>query len=431
MTSIITKLSGCRICDGTQILPLLSLGEQSFTGIFPRDAKADVPVGPLELVKCGACDLVQLNHSFDPGLMYGENYGYRSGLNGSMVRHLNHKIHTLVPIAELREGDLVVDIGSNDGTTLRAYPDRNLEFVGFDPTGSKFRAFYPSDVTLVSDFFSEAAFRSCFGSRKAKVVTSFAMFYDLETPVAFMKDVESILDNEGIWVFEQSYLQAMLDTSSYDTICHEHLEYYGLKQICKMADLAGLKVLDVEFNDVNGGSFSIVACKRGSSRLPKQKLIDDILNKEEKSGLYSLSTYRAFGERVAHHKRAVRNFFDWASDARKRVIGYGASTKGNVLLQHCGITARELICIAEVNTDKVGAFTPGSLIPIVSEDAAKMMKPDCFFVLPWHFRQGIMRRESQFIENGGCFAFPLPLLEIAPDEVPSVDDFKAWTRARA
>lgn len=373
-----------------------------------------VPTGDLELVKCEKCDLVQLGHSFDLNLLYGQNYGYRSGLNGSMVRHLNNKVQKILKTVDLVDGDLVIDIGSNDGTTLRAYPDRNLEFVGIDPTGVKFKSYYPSDVRLIPDFFSASLVKKEYKTTKAKVVTSFSMFYDLEDPVAFMRDVEEILHPEGIWVFEQSYLKAMLDTNSYDTICHEHLEYYGVKQIVNMAEQVGLKILNVEFNDVNGGSFSVVAAKK-SSKLPQDlKNIESILNEEEKIGLYSKATFQQFSKRVEAHRAFVKKFFQWTNAERKRVVGYGASTKGNVLLQYCGITGKEMPCIAEVNEDKFGSFTPGTLIPIVSEAAAKRMYPDYFFVLPWHFKAGILNREREFQEKGGKFIFPLPDFNISP-----------------
>ncbi len=408
------KTTHCRLCKNASLIPLLSLGDQSFTGIFPKDDKMEVPIGPLELVKCQKCDLVQMGHNFALDQLYGHNYGYRSGLNGSMVRHLNQKVQKILQIVDLTDGDLVIDIGSNDGTTLRAYPDRNLEFVGIDPTGAKFKAYYPSDVRLIPDFFSGELVRKHCKKDKAKVITSIAMFYDLEDPVSFMKDIESILHPDGIWVFEQSYLKAMIDTNSYDTICHEHLEYYGVKQIHQMAELAGLKILQIEFNDVNGGSFSVVAAKK-DSKLPQDiKTVETILNEEEKTGLYSMATFEKFSKRVQEHKVFVRKFFDWAHDERKRVLGYGASTKGNVLLQYCGITGAEMPCIAEVNEDKFGSFTPGSLIPIVSEAAAKRMKPDYFFVLPWHFRAGILNRETDFQKSGGKFIFPLPEFNIIP-----------------
>ncbi|MFN8369829.1 MAG: class I SAM-dependent methyltransferase [Bacteriovoracaceae bacterium] len=409
---VYTKISQCRICSSEQLTSLLSLGNQSLTGVFPKDEKFVVSSGPLELVKCGKCDLVQLAHSYEVSNMYGANYGYRSGLNGSMVRHLNTIVSSITKKIDLRPDDLVIDIGSNDSTTLRAYPDMNLDLVGIDPSGAKFKKFYPSDVKLIPDFFSAKVVKEHLGDKKAKVITSIAMFYDLEQPLKFMQEIAEVLSDDGIWVAEQSYLKFMLDTTSYDTICHEHLEYYGFKQIYEMAKKVNLKVLDVEFNDVNGGSFRFTVTHSNSKYPENKKLISSILENEERIGLYSLKTFEAFKERTQNHKVQINNFFKKTLDDRKKVLGYGASTKGNVLLQYCGITSRELPCIAEVNDDKFGAFTPGTAIPIVSEATARGMNPDYFFVLPWHFKEGILKREKPFLDSGKHFVFPLPGLEI-------------------
>lgn len=411
------KIQYCRICKSSLFHSLLDLGEMSLTGIFPKENSEKVPTGPLELVKCQKCDLVQLGHSFDLGLMYGDNYGYRSGLNGSMVRHLNAKVQKILKRVQLKKDDLVIDIGSNDSTTLRAYPDMGLDLLGVDPSAGKFRSYYPSDVRLIEDFFSERVVRPHVGNKKAKVVTSIAMFYDLEDPQSFVNEVSAILATEGVWVFEQSYLKAMLEANSYDTICHEHLEYYGLKQIVGMIQKADLKIIDVEFNDVNGGSFSITAARRESSYPEATRLIDTILADEDKCGLYSLETYRKFAADVEDHRKQIKTLFASLLGSGKRILGYGASTKGNVLLQYCGLTAREMICIAEVNEDKFGRFTPGTDIPILSEALAKKMKPDYFFVLPWHFKAGIIQRESEFLQRGGKFIFPLSKIDIVSHQL--------------
>lgn len=380
----------------------------ALTGVFPKNENEKVPTGPLDLIKCNNCDLVQLGHSFDLSQLYGQHYGYRSGLNGSMVRHLNSKVHDILKKIDLVKGDLVIDIGSNDSTTLRAYPDRGLDLIGIDPSAAKFRSYYPSDVWLVVDFFSAKRIQEVVGTKKAKVITSIAMFYDLEDPVGFMKEIAEVLSETGIWVFEQSYLRSMIDLNSYDTICHEHLEYYGLKQIQLMAEKAGLKILDVEFNDVNGGSFSVTAALKSNSLPQNMRLIQTTIEEEEKSGLFTLQTFLDMMKRVESHKNSIKEFFAQADSDKKNVLGYGASTKGNVLLQYCGITSAELPCIAEVNEDKFGAFTPGTKIPIVSESTARKMNPDYFFVLPWHFRAGILQREKAFRDAGNHFVFPLP-----------------------
>ena len=217
----------CRICHCQTLVPLLHLGQQSLTGVFPASSDEPITRGPLELVKChadGGCGLVQLRHSYDAAEMYGANYGYRSSLNRSMAAHLEVKVAKLMALMPPKAGDLVLDIGSNDGTLLSFYaPD--LVLVGMDPTAAEFRKYYRPDIKVLTDFFSAAKFKAQFGGRKAKIITSIAMFYDLDEPRQFVEQVAEILDDEGIWHFEQSYLPTMLAQNAYDTNCHENVEY--------------------------------------------------------------------------------------------------------------------------------------------------------------------------------------------------------------
>jgi hypothetical protein len=238
------------------------------------------------------------------------------------------------------------------------------------------------------------------------------MFYDLENPLSFMEDVTSILEKDGIWHFEMSYLPAMVRTMGYDTICHEHLEYYSLRQIKWMTARCGLKILDVEFNETNGGSFAITVARQSSSHLENTAQLEQLLRTEETQGLSTEAQHRAFEEAVTSHKAKLLGLLHVLKEQKRTVLGYGASTKGNVLLQHCGITSELLPAIAEVNKDKFGCFTPGTNIPIISELEAHAMKPDYFLVLPWHFRENIIQRESAFLGRGGKMIFPLPAIEI-------------------
>lgn len=413
-----TKIERCRICGNSELAPVLDLGEQMLTGVFPPERDADVTVGPLRLVKCmggeDTCGLLQLEHSYDLGEMYGDNYGYRSGLNASMVAHLGRKVERIASLVSLDPGDLIVDIGSNDSTTLRAYSQPGLTLVGIDPTGTKFRQYYPDHVALIPDFFSSALLEARFPGRKAKVVTSFSMFYDLPAPMEFMRQVAGVLADDGIWVFEQSYMPLMLETNSYDTVCHEHLEFYALRQIKWMADRVGLRIVDVEFNDVNGGSFSVTVAK-GDGALPGhvQKILDD----EDAAGLSTLAPYRAFEERVRRSRDELLAFVDGARAEGKTVAALGASTKGNVLLQYCGLGGDRIGAVGEVNPEKFGCFTPGTWIPIVPERELLGERPDYLIVLPWHFRR--------FFEQSPAFAgtrlvFPLPQLEISAPTAPAV-----------
>jgi hypothetical protein len=286
------RLEKCRISGSRNLISVLHLGEQELTGVFPRPGEA-VTRGPLELVWCPDSGLLQLAHSFDPSEMYGDNYGYRSGLNGSMVRHLTQKIGFLEKRADLKPGDVVLDIGSNDCTSLKAYATPGLKRIGIDPTGLKFKQYYPHDVALAPEFFSAAAFRRL-SDRPAKIVTSIAMFYDLDDPIAFARDIASILAPDGLWHFEQSYRPSMLRTTSYDTICHEHVEYYSLGVVQTILDAADLKLVDVQMNGVNGGSFAVTAAPKASARPANRAVIDWLLGQEERMGLGTVRPFREF-----------------------------------------------------------------------------------------------------------------------------------------
>ncbi|MCT4472320.1 class I SAM-dependent methyltransferase [Bosea spartocytisi] len=405
------KIERCRLSGSRNLVPVLNLGHQELTGVFPAKAGERVTNGPLELVWCPDSGLLQLAHSYDPGEMYGDNYGYRSGLNQSMVDHLTRKVRHLELSADLKPGDTVLDIGSNDCTTLKAYSTSGLKRIGIDPTGEKFRSFYPDDIKLVPDFFSAENF-SKVSNERARLVSSIAMFYDLEDPVGFAQQIEQVLAPDGLWHFEQSYMPSMLRLCSYDTICHEHLEYYSLGAVQEIVRKAGLKIIDVQMNGVNGGSFAVTVAKAASSRAANQAVISWLLEQEERMGLATPRPYREFEERVFRHRADLVRLLDGLVADGKTVLGYGASTKGNVVLQFCGLTEKHIPAIAEVNPEKFGRFTPGTNIPIISEADARKMNPDYFLVLPWHFKDGILRREQKFLDQGGKMIFPFPEIEI-------------------
>ena len=409
---MVQPISACRMSGSPNLVPVLSLGIQKLTGVFPRQKGVSLTEGPLELVWCPDSCLLQLRHSYDPDEMYGTSYGYRSGLNASMVRHLSDKVRALQRLRPLTKGDWVLDIGSNDGTTLRAYSVPGLNRVGIDPTGNKFRQFYEKGMELVPDFFSARAFEEVAGRAKAKIVTSIAMFYDLESPEAFVREVADVLAEDGIWHFEQSYMPSMLRTNSYDTICHEHLEYYAVAPVRKMLERCGLRMLDVKMNAVNGGSFAVTACKASSPLQSDETVIGWLLEQEDRMGLATPRPFRHFEERVFEHRANLLRLVHALNAAGKTVLGYGASTKGNVLLQFCGFTATDIPAIGEINPDKFGCYTPGTEIPIVPETEVKAMKPDYLLVLPWHFKESILNRETEYLAGGGKMIFPLPEIEI-------------------
>jgi hypothetical protein len=411
MPKIITE---CRICGNEDLAEVVDLGNHALTGVFPRSKDIEITHGPLQLLKCqnvykeSACGLLQLAHSYNLDELYGNSYGYRSGLNKSMVDHLHRKIQRILSIVPLEKGDLIIDIGSNDSTSLQAYPAGKYQLVGIDPTGKKFKEFYPSHIKLIPDFFSSRIVGEHYGEQRAKIITSFSMFYDLEQPLKFMEEVFDILADDGIWVFEQSYMPTMLETRSFDTICQEHLEYYGLSQIKWMADRVGFRIIDVELNDINGGSFSVTVAKQNSPYRPADNL-DELLQKEHKKGLSTLYPYREFAEQIRLVKDDLLSFLSRAKQDDKMVMGLGASTKGNVILQYCGITEKDLPCIGDVNKDKFGCYTPGTMIPIVPESEVLEKNPDYLLVLPWHFKEFFFSCNHLLGRN---LVFPLPKLEI-------------------
>ncbi|MEP7321938.1 MAG: class I SAM-dependent methyltransferase [Saprospiraceae bacterium] len=405
------EVTECRISKSSHLVHVLSLGEQTLTGVFPKNTSDQITKGPLDLIWCPDSGLLQLKQSYSPDEMYGENYGYRSGLNASMVQHLENKVGMLERMVPLKLSDYVMDIGSNDATTLKSYKSK-CKKIGIDPTGLKFKECYSNDIILVPDFFSAAGIRNIHPDIKAKIITSIAMFYDLEQPKKFVEQIYEVLDDEGIWHFEQSYMPSMLKTNSYDTICHEHLEFYSFKVVNDLLDACSLRVLDVQMNSINGGSFAVTACKKHARYISNTPIIQWTLRQELDMGLYTPEPYRDFEDRVFRHRKNLKELIESLVSDGKKIIGYGASTKGNVLLQFCGLTPAHIPFIAEVNPQKIGSYTPGTLIPIISEEEAHRMKPDYFLVMPWHFKSSIIQREKNYLMNGGKLIFPLPEIEI-------------------
>ena len=409
------RITHCRICKNSELSLVVDLGSQALTGVFPKSREEHVPHGPLELVKCteksGGCGLVQLRHSYEPEQMYGDNYGYRSGLNQSMVKHLHRRVEEAKSRVPLASGDIVLDIGSNDSTTLRAYGQNGYRLLGIDPSAGKFLNYYPDWVECIPDFFDAKLFQERCGPGKAKIVTSISMFYDLEDPTAFMRQVHDVLDDNGIWVFEQSYLPLMVERNAYDTICHEHVSYYALRQIEWMAQRASFEILDVELNDINGGSFCVTVAKKGSSHRARTEHVASLIEKERQQGYGGHQLYDDFRGRIVKHGAQLTQTVHDLRRAGKVVCGYGASTKGNVLLQYCNFTERDIPVIAEVNEEKFGCFTPQTRIPIASEKDVQAYRPDYLLVLPWHFRDNIIAREQEYLGRGGSLLFPLPSIE--------------------
>jgi hypothetical protein len=406
------KIEKCRVCGNTHLVTVLDLGNQYLSGIFPKQIDTEMYQGPLTLVKCdeesGGCGHVQLEHTFDLPTMYGQDYGYRSGLNSSMVKHLHGKYEKITNFLELKKRDLVIDIAGNDGTFLGFFSPE-LKLVSIDPTSKKFSKYYKKHVDYIADFFGEKIYRKFFGEEKAKLITSFSMFYDLEDPCQFAREVNSVLDPEyGIWVLEQSYMPEMLRANSFDTVCHEHLSYYGMRQLKYIMDQSNFKIIDFEFNDVNGGSISLIVANKSSKYEEATQRVNDLIREELDLKLNTVEPWKDFSFRINKCKIEFWKLINEFKEKGLRIAALGASTKGNVTLQTWNITSNDIVVIGDVNPDKDGSFTPGTWIPINPEDSA-IKTCDVFVILPWHFK-------NFFINNpkfkGKTLVFPLPNPEV-------------------
>jgi C-methyltransferase-like protein/methyltransferase family protein/putative zinc binding protein len=390
----------CRVCDSRDLALVLDLGTQALTGVFPKPGE-DVQSGPLRVLRCATCGLAQLDRTYPLEVMYGPSYGYRSGLNPAMVGHLRRIVHRFAP--RLKPGDTVIDIGSSDGTLL-GYMPQYCTRIGIDPSAARWQTLYPHGVQAVAGFFPEAAPDAA----PAALITSIAMFYDLDDPVDFARAIVSRLAPDGVWFTEQAHLPTMITNTAFDAVCHEHIEYYGLNDIRNIAEAAGLRVRNVTFTDTNGGSFGVILGRAEDGGREWPELDAQIAAERE---LVSAGAWSGLAERAEAETGRLRAMLvELASDG-KRVAGYGASTKGNVLLQYTGLGPDLVPEIVDVNPEKVGRVTPGTGIPIVAEPT---VPPDVLLVLPWHFRRFFLEKEAGFLAKGGKMLFPLPHCEIVP-----------------
>ena len=419
ITETIATRTTCRICGSTPLTSIIDLGDQCIAGAFrpPGASHMPEPKLPLQLVRCdplespGACGLVQLRHTV-PGSSLYSSYWYRSGINRSMTENL-HEIatHAVAVVGGLRPGDLVVDIGCNDGTLLDGYRDgpSDVTLLGIDPSDVT-RYAVAKGYDVINDFFSERVLAERFPSRKARVVTSIAMFYDLEQPGEFVGDIARSLDDNGIWVSEFSYMPTMLEKSSFDTICHEHLEYYSVAVIERLLGDAGLEIVRAELNDVNGGSIRIFAGHAGRhDRSPEDATtLERLREREAELELGTAEPYERFARSALKVRDDLTALLHTLRADGARIHVYGASTKGNTILQFADIGPSLIECAADRNPDKWGSETIGTHIPILSEEESRALRPDYYLVLPWHFLDEFLEREDEFLARGGKFIVPLP-----------------------
>ena len=418
----IKRCKKCRVCGSPDLTRVIDLGKQYLQGAFLKKGMPKPPMRkfPTSLVWCDVtknkrgCGLLQMEYAVPPQSLY-TTYWYRSGTNNTMREHLRG----IAEDAVYRYGSnkiRVLDIGCNDGTLLRFYP-KTFEKFGIDP--SNITDEVRDNVTIMRDFFPSNKLKNILSGKSCGIITSIAMFYDLDNPVQFARAVKDILSSEGIWILEMAYMPKILAMSAYDTICHEHLEYYSLAMIERILSKAGLKVFAACLNDINGGSIRCYATHIDTVKYDTQKNIQGVkilLRRESRLGLTTSKPYRAFQKRVDAHGRNLHSLLKRLKARGKKIHVYGASTKGNTILQWCGIDKKIIDVAAERNPDKYGAKTLGTGIPIVSEAESRAMRPDYYLVLPWHFKREIIERERKTLQNGIKFIFPLPRIEIIKSE---------------
>ena len=412
MTTIITEIISCRLCNSNELTTVISLGEQIITSRFPEYGDFSTPKTPIDLCKCNNCGLLQLKQTTFSNELYEHEYGYRSGISNTMRAHLkDYQTEILYQIkTDLNDNDMILDIGSNDSTMLQYY-DKKYKRIGVDPTGNQFFQYYGM-VELIPTYFTYKNFRKIYPDGYCKIVSSISMFYDLPDPVQFAKDINSILDIDGIWTCEQSYMPSMLKSNSIDTICHEHLEYYSLIQIKRIAKMSNFKIFDVKFNTCNGGSFRVYFAKYESLKYSEcTELINSIIQTEIDLGIMHDETYKKFILDCQTEVFKLNEFIDYIRSDEKNMYIYGASTKGNCLLQFANIGEDKIKYAVERNPKKVGKMT-NTGIKIISEETMRENPPNYLLVLPWHFREEIIQREETFLKNGGQLVFPFPHFEI-------------------
>ena len=413
-----TELDGCRVCGNEQLERVIDLGDQYLSSIFPDslDYRSDVPRSRLDLALCvkreDTCGLLQLARRHDITAMYAA-YPYTSSTNTSMRRILRDVAEAGRSAADLRPGDLVLDIGGNDGTLLSFLGDEDLDLLTIDPARNVEPVFASERYRQVREFFSAQSFAEA-ADRKARLVFSVAMYYHLDDPLPFTHDVSAVLDEDGVWVIQMAYLPAMLETNMYDNVVHEHAGYYAARHMQWIMERAGLEVFDVTLNDVYGGSFRTFVKRAGNPRYAATDRLTALLDYEDELGLFEPATYTDFQRRIEATRTALVARCTEIVDRGEKIWVYGASTKGNTILQFCGLGSRELVAAADANPFKIGKYIVGADVPILSEDEMRVAHPAWLLALPYSFVDAFMERECDLVAGGTRFIVPLPEVRTLP-----------------
>ena len=380
---------------------ILTMGDQYLSDfreddLLPKKA-------PLDLILCEECSLLQLKHTIPSSFLYTENYGYRSGINGTIRANLQEIVDEVRSLVSLEDQDVVVDIGANDGTLLSNY-DKSLYRIGFEPIAKLAKQCQLQADLVINHFFSFVEGIS------AKIITAISMFYDLEDPNLFLEDIKKTLQEGGVFVIQQNHLVDMLQLNAFDNIVHEHLEYYSLFSLERLLEKHGLTVFRVARSSVNGGSFRTFICRKGEREI--EESVFQMRKEESLLRLHDKQIYLDFARRVNGEVSLLVSFLLQQKQQGKKIYLYGASTRGNSLLQYAGIDSAFIDAAVERNQEKIGKKIASLQIPIVSEEEARKDNPDYMLVLPWFFKEEFLEREKEYLEKGGSLIFPLPTFSV-------------------
>lgn len=405
----LSPITTCRSCNSKSLRKVISLGKLYLSEFVDGNVKKTDPY-PLSLVLCAKCLLLQLQHTTPTSLLYTDNYGYKSGINDTMRKELKGISQKAIQkIRNIKKSIVSVDIGANDGTLLKNYPNQILK-IGVEPIKKLAKECSKHANIVINDFFNYSAYKKAVGNKKASIITAISCFYDIENPNQFLVDIAKILDENGVIVIQQNYLKSMLELNAFDNIVHEHLEYYSMHSLSNLLKRHSLEIFDVETSDTNGGSFrTYIALK---NKRTVRSSVDKVLKQEKKLGLDKKITYEKFAERIKKNKETLIKFIKEQVELNKIIYVYGASTRGNTLLQYYGLNNKLIAAAIERNPEKWGKKIASTNIPIISEKQARKEKPDYMLILPWFFKKEFIQREKSYLNSGGHFIFPLPKLEI-------------------
>ena len=403
----------CRVCS-SELTNVIELEPQFLSPTFVqsnyKNNLSEIKV-PLTLCICGnkECSLVQLRETTNPDLLY-KDYFYRSATNSTMLKDLKKVVDKAQAFVPLSKNEIVVDIGANDCSMLSYFP-KDLKRIAVEPATNIDWSDVDKTIDIINDFFPSEKFTHHIKKKKVKIFTSCAMFYDLDNPNLFVQSIKENLDDDGVWCIQLSYLLSMLKNINFYDICHEHLSYYSIETFESVLEGLNLKLFFAELNEVNGGSIRLFVCRKDNNIYNKEKFTDQLKKlkiEEQQYNLKAEKTFKEFQNKIDNIKKKTNLFVDNILNLQKKVFALGASTKGNILLQHFGLDKSKIPYISERNPEKVGLKCLGSDIELISEEDARLKSPEAFVVLPWNFKDEIIKREKVYLDNGGILMFPMP-----------------------